>query len=598
MEAKAPISLQWRLGKGRVPKCYGFLSFLFILGFILSVVVLSTESRLGGGTAPARGSRDGYPARISAPRTPNSARMSSKTMLTMCSRGHTRIQRRQLCLPHLNRHLQVQAASRESTNGFEEQDGNADQPVNRPEVENLVIIGSGPAGYTASIYAGRANLAPLVFEGYSAGGVRGGQLMSTTEVENFPGFPEGITGPDLMERMRAQAARWGATLFTEDVVTVDLSERPFTITSTERSVKANSIIIATGATAKKLGIPREDEFWSRGISACAICDGASPIFRLKPVAVVGGGDTAVEEALYLTKYASHVHLIVRDAKLRASKTMQDRLMSHPLVTVHYNKIIEDAIGDQSMTGLLLSDRKSKEQSNLNVNGLFYGIGHSPNTNIVKGQVDLNEAGYIKVSEIGQTNVEGVFAAGDIHDTEWRQAVTAAGSGCSAAIATERYLVEKDLIQEFKPSTVAESISSAHEDTIEEDNEEVFDINEIRHKGQYALRKLYHESNRVLAVMFTSPTCGPCRSLKPMLHRLLDEFENEVHFVEIDISKDSDIAEAAGVTGTPTVQFFKEKQLMDKVSGVKMKSEYRKIVSKALVEENQDSKSKVPVSENS
>ncbi|KAF8395815.1 hypothetical protein HHK36_019769 [Tetracentron sinense] len=201
--------------------------------------------------------------------------------------------------------------------------------ANYKGVENLVIIGSGPAGYTAAIYAARANLKPLVFEGYQVGGVPGGQLMTTTEVENFPGFPDGITGPDLMDRMRRQAERWGAELFQEDVEYIDVKSSPFTIRSTEREVKSHSIIVATGANARRLRLPREDEFWSRGISACAICDGASPLFKGQVLAVVGGGDTATEEALYLTKYARHVHLLVRKDQLRASKAMQDRSVKLP-----------------------------------------------------------------------------------------------------------------------------------------------------------------------------------------------------------------------------------------------------------------------------
>lgn len=203
----------------------------------------------------------------------------------------------------------------------------ADPPISSGQgVENLVIIGSGPAGYTAAIYAGRANLKPVVFEGYQIGGVPGGQLMTTTEVENFPGFPEGITGPDLMDRMRSQAERWGAELFQEDVEFIDVKTSPFTVQSSDRKVKCNSIIVATGATAKRLKLPREEEFWSRGISACAICDGASPLFKGQVLAVVGGGDTATEEAIYLTKYARHVHLLVRRDQLRASRAMQDRMI--------------------------------------------------------------------------------------------------------------------------------------------------------------------------------------------------------------------------------------------------------------------------------
>lgn len=212
-------------------------------------------------------------------------------------------------------------------------------------VENLVIIGSGPAGYTAAIYAARANLKPFMFEGYEAGGLPGGQLMTTTEVENFPGFPDGITGPQLMDRMKAQAQRWGADLVTEDVTSVDLSQRPFIIRSDEREVRTHSLVIATGATAKRLGLPHEADFWSRGISACAICDGATPIFRNAELAVIGGGDTAAEEAVYLTKYGSHVHLLVRKGEMRASKAMQDRVLRNPKITVHWHTQAVDVWGD-------------------------------------------------------------------------------------------------------------------------------------------------------------------------------------------------------------------------------------------------------------
>ncbi len=208
--------------------------------------------------------------------------------------------------------------------------------MSNPAVENVVIIGSGPAGYTAAIYAGRANLKPVMFEGYQMGGIPGGQLMTTTEVENFPGFPEGITGPQLMDRMKAQAERWGAELYTEDVIEVDLSQRPFSVRSDEREFKTHTIILATGATAKRLNLPSEDKFWSHGISACAICDGASPIFKGVELAVIGGGDSAAEEAVYLTKYGSHVHLLVRRDELRASKAMQQRVLDNPKVTVHWN----------------------------------------------------------------------------------------------------------------------------------------------------------------------------------------------------------------------------------------------------------------------
>ncbi|XP_010938542.1 thioredoxin reductase NTRC isoform X2 [Elaeis guineensis] len=443
-------------------------------------------------------------------------------------------------------------------------------------IENLVIIGSGPAGYTAAIYAARANLKPLVFEGYQMGGVPGGQLMTTTEVENFPGFPDGISGPDLMDKMRRQAERWGAELFQEDVEFVDVKSSPFTIRSSEREVKCHSLIIATGATAKRLRLPREDDFWSRGISACAICDGASPLFKGQVLAVVGGGDTATEEALYLTKYARHVHLLVRKSQLRASKAMQDRVFNNPNITVHFNTEAVDAVSNNKgqMSGILVKRVDTGEDSILEVKGLFYGIGHTPNSRLLEGQVELDSSGYILVKGgTAKTSVEGVFAAGDVQDHEWRQAVTAAGSGCIAALSVERYLVSNNLLVEFH-QPVAEEVKK---EVTDRDVEMGFDITRTKHKGQYALRKLYHESPRLLCVLYTAPTCGPCRTLKPILGKVIDEFDQNVHLVEIDIEEDPEIAEAAGIMGTPCVQFFKHKEMLKTVSGVKMKKEYREFI---------------------
>lgn len=440
----------------------------------------------------------------------------------------------------------------------------------------MVIIGSGPAGYTAAIYAARANLKPVVFEGFQVGGVPGGQLMTTTEVENFPGFPDGITGPDLMERMRKQAERWGAELFQEDVEFIDVKTMPFSVQSSERKVKCHSLIFATGATAKRLKLPREDEFWSRGISACAICDGASPLFKGQVLAVVGGGDTATEEALYLTKYARHVHLLVRRDQLRASRAMQDRVFNNPNVTVHFNTEAVDVISNTKgqMSGILIRKVSTGEESVLEAKGLFYGIGHSPNSQLLEGQVELDSSGYVLVQEgTAKTSVEGVFAAGDVQDHEWRQAITAAGSGCIAALSAERYLASNNLLVEFhQPQT-----EDVKKELTDRDVQEGFDITITKHKGQYALRKLYHESPRLLCVLYTSPTCGPCRTLKPILSKVIDEFDQNVHFVEIDIEEDPEIAEAAGIMGTPCVQFFKNKEMLRIVSGVKMKKEYREFI---------------------
>ncbi|BAY94014.1 MULTISPECIES: thioredoxin-disulfide reductase [unclassified Tolypothrix] len=457
--------------------------------------------------------------------------------------------------------------------------------MTNPTVENLVIIGSGPAGYTAAIYAGRANLKPVVFEGFQAGGLPGGQLMTTTEVENFPGFPQGITGPELMDRMKAQAERWGAELYTEDVISVDLSQRPFTVRSEDREVKTNSIIIATGATAKRLGLPSEHEFWSRGISACAICDGATPIFHGAELAVIGAGDSAAEESIYLTKYGSKVNLLVRSDKMRASKAMQDRILSNPKIHVHWNTEAVDIFGNGHMDGVKVRNTKTGEESTIHAKGLFYAIGHNPNTSLFKGQLELDEVGYIVTKQGSpETSVEGVFAAGDVQDHEYRQAITAAGSGCMSAMLAERWLSTSGLIQEFhqQPETPVNELEyqpAAHKTEAEQQAE--FNLNATRHEGGYALRKLFHDSDRLLLVKYVSPGCGPCHTLKPILNKVVDEFDGKIHFVEIDIDKDRDIAENAGVTGTPTIQLFKNKELLKEVKGVKQKSEYRQLIENSL-----------------
>ncbi|MBW4638047.1 MAG: thioredoxin-disulfide reductase [Gloeocapsa sp. UFS-A4-WI-NPMV-4B04] len=455
-----------------------------------------------------------------------------------------------------------------------------------PTVENLVIIGSGPAGYTAAIYAARANLKPVVFEGFQAGGLPGGQLMTTTEVENFPGFPQGITGPQLMDRMKAQAERWGAELYTEDVTEVDLSQRPFVIRSEEREVRANSIVIATGATAKRLGLPGEHQFWSRGISACAICDGATPIFHGAELAVIGGGDSAAEESIYLTKYGSQVNMLVRGEKMRASKAMQDRVLSNPKIRVHWNTDVADVFGgDRHMEGVKIRNTKTGEENLLHVKGLFYAVGHTPNTSLFKGQLELDDVGYI-VTKPGsvETSVEGVYAAGDVQDHEYRQAITAAGTGCMAAMLAERWLSFTGLIQEFHQAAEIPDNELEHESAekqIAVKSEDEFDVNETRHQGGYALRKLFHESDRLLVVKYVSPNCGPCHTLKPILNKVVDEFDGKIHLVEIDIEQDRDIAETAGVTGTPTIQFFKNKEMLIESKGIKPKSQYRQLIESHL-----------------
>ncbi|PSB35511.1 thioredoxin-disulfide reductase [Chlorogloea sp. CCALA 695] len=450
-------------------------------------------------------------------------------------------------------------------------------------VENLVIIGSGPAGYTAAIYAARANLKPVVFEGFQAGGLPGGQLMTTTEVENFPGFPQGITGPELMDSMKAQAERWGAELYTEDVTFVDFSQRPFVVRSEEREVKAHSIVIATGATAKRLGLPGEHQFWSRGISACAICDGATPIFHRAELAVIGGGDSAAEESIYLTKYGDTVNMLVRGDKMRASKAMQDRVLSNPKITVHWNSEVVDVFGnDNHMEGVKIRNLKTNEETDLHVKGLFYAVGHKPNTDLFKGQLELDDVGYI-VTKPGsvETSVEGVFAAGDVQDHEFRQAITAAGSGCMGAMLAERWLSVNDLLQEFRQVPRAANNELEQETQKPSTEPKEFDVQATRHEGGYALRKLFHDSDRLLVVKYVSPGCGPCHTLKPILNKVVDEFDGRIHFVEIDIEKDRDIAENAGVSGTPTIQLFKNQELLVESKGIKPKSQYRQLVESYL-----------------
>ncbi len=311
------------------------------------------------------------------------------------------------------------------------------------DVKELVIIGSGPAGHTAAIYAARANLRPFMFEGYAAGGPAGGQLTTTTEVENFPGFPEAVEGPELMRLFREQSARFGTEMVGEDVNAVDFSKQLFTVKSENREVKAKAVIIATGATARRMGVPNEEKMWNNGMSACAVCDGALPFFRNQPLMVIGGGDTAVEEATYLTKFGSVVYLVHRRDELRASKIMQKRALENEKIEIMWNTVLEDAVGEQFVTGAQVKNVKSMEVKEIPVAGIFYAIGHTPNTQAFKGQIDLDESGYIKVKEGTQeSSVEGVFAAGDVQDHKYRQAVTAAGSGCAAALEAERWLANQ------------------------------------------------------------------------------------------------------------------------------------------------------------
>ncbi len=311
--------------------------------------------------------------------------------------------------------------------------------------EKVIIIGSGPAAHTAAIYAARADLSPLLFEGFMAGGVAaGGQLTTTTEVENYPGFPEGIQGPELMMQMRAQSEHHGTRIKTETVDSVDLSSRPYTVKTGSAEYQTETLIIATGATAKRMQLPGEDSLWQRGISACAVCDGALPIFRNNPLVVVGGGDSACEEASYLAKFGSSVTMLVRRDQMRASKAMQRRVQKNEKINIFWNTVPVAALGEQKLEKVRIQDKASGEEREIEAAGLFYAIGHKPNTDFLAGQLETDDDGYlITEPDSTKTRLPGVFAAGDVKDKVWRQAVTAAGMGCMAALEAERFLAAEE-----------------------------------------------------------------------------------------------------------------------------------------------------------
>jgi len=300
---------------------------------------------------------------------------------------------------------------------------------------DVIIIGAGPAGYTAAIYTSRAKRETLIISGV----LPGGQLMLTTDVENFPGFAKGIMGPDLMISMRQQAERMGTSIIDDEVVNVDFRHKPFKILTYSEEYESDTVIIATGATPRKIGAKGESEFSARGVSYCATCDG--PFFKNQDIVVAGGGDSAMEEAIFLTKFANKVHLVHRKDKLRASKIMQDRAFENKKIQFHWNTIIEEVQGNQKVSQVVLRDVIANKVEMLEVGGIFVAIGHEPNTKLFKGQIDLDDQGYIILKNHTQTNIEGVFAAGDVHDHRYRQAITAAAFGCMAAIDVDKYLSE-------------------------------------------------------------------------------------------------------------------------------------------------------------
>ena len=303
---------------------------------------------------------------------------------------------------------------------------------------DVIIIGSGPAGYTAGVYTSRARLGTLIISGT----LPGGQLMTTSEVENYPGFPSGIFGPELMMNMRQQASRFGAVVVDDEVIQVDFKKKPFSVTTHSETYSAEAVIACTGASPRKLGIPAEQEFSGRGVSYCATCDG--PFFKGEDIVVVGGGDTAIEEATFLTKFGKSVKIVHRRDSLRASKILQDKALENPKIEFMWNSIISDIKGNKKVGTVLVKNLENGKEQSVDAGGLFVAIGHEPNTSIFKGQLDLDDKGYIALKNHTRTSVEGVFAAGDVHDHRYRQAVTAAGFGCMAAIDVERWLSERHL----------------------------------------------------------------------------------------------------------------------------------------------------------
>ena len=312
------------------------------------------------------------------------------------------------------------------------------------DTESVIIIGSGPAAHTAAVYAARADLNPLMFEGFMAGGVAaGGQLTTTTDVENYPGFPDGIMGPELMDQMRLQSTRLGTRIKTETVDSIDTSSRPFVVKVGSTEYRAETVIIATGATARRLGLPGEEDYWQRGMSACAVCDGALPIFRDKPLVVIGGGDSACEEASYLSKFGSKVTMLVRRDELRASKAMQKRVFENEKIEILWNTNATAVEGDgKLLSQVRVKNNKTGEEQTLEAGGLFYAIGHKPNTEFLNGQLEKDEAGYlITHGKSTATNVPGLVAGGDVEDETHGQAITVAGAGCTAALEAEKFIAE-------------------------------------------------------------------------------------------------------------------------------------------------------------
>jgi len=427
------------------------------------------------------------------------------------------------------------------------------------DTRNVIIIGSGPAGYTAAIYAARAGLSPLVIAGSITAG---GALMNTTEVENFPGFIEGIQGPELMETLQAQAKRFGAEVLFDDVVEVSLEGDVKSVrTGVGKEFSAKSVILAMGSAYRELGLEDEKRLSGKGVSWCATCDGF--FFRDQEVVVVGGGDSAVEEATFLTRFASKVYLVHRRDELRASKIMADRAAADPKIEFVWNSEVTGLDGDTKLAGVRIHNRLTGEDSVLPATGLFVAIGHEPRNELVKGVIDTDAAGYVLVdARTTATNVRGVFACGDLVDSRYRQAITAAGSGCAAALDAQHFL---DELADAETAAVADAALAVPQQAA---------VAEVASAPITATEDTFQDevihSDVPVVVDFWATWCPPCRAVAPILDELAEEYAGKLKIVKVDTDENPNLAMAYGITSIPTMNFFKSGELVKSVIGARPK----------------------------
>ncbi len=435
------------------------------------------------------------------------------------------------------------------------------------DTRNLIIVGSGPAGYTAAIYAARAGLEPLVIAGSVTAG---GALMNTTEVENFPGFVEGIQGPELMETLQGQAERFGAQIEFDDVTEMQLTGDVKTVTTgLGKTYQGKSIILATGSAYRELGLEDEKRLSGKGVSWCATCDGF--FFRDQEVVVIGGGDSAMEEATFLTRFASKVTVVHRRDELRASKIMADRAKNDPKIEFVWNAEVLGLEGDDKLSGVVVRDRVSGAESTIPATGMFVAIGHIPRSELVTGQVDTDAEGYVQVvGRTTATNVDGVFACGDLVDNRYRQAITAAGSGCSAALDAQHYL-----------DGLADAEASDHKVVVPEEAPAAAVVTTPVAATEDSFQDEVIKSDIPVVVDFWAEWCGPCRAVAPLLDELAEEYAGRVKIVKVDTDANPNLAMAYGVTSIPTMAFFNGGEMVKSVVGAKPKPALTTLFDEAL-----------------